>query len=106
MRGNRGFGGTYDKQKRTGRSRPGTILVRGLCYTTTASSLRTFFTRTGVVTSVAVEFDPVIGIGTGQALVNFASPDAAEVAIRTLDGHEFLGSVINVVPLTFEIMRH
>ena len=72
------------------------LYVGNISFSSTEADLRDLFGRHGSVASVGVPTDRETGRPRGFAFVEMESTDAAEDAIRALDGSEFGGRTIKV----------
>lgn len=75
---------------------PKNIYVSNISYKTTEAVLRELFSACGEVTSVRIITDKMTGKSRGFGFVEFASDEAGEQAIATLNGREVDGFAIRV----------
>lgn len=72
------------------------LYISNLAYSTTDSTLKTFFEIAGAVLSVKVIIDRDSGRSKGFAFVEMLSEEAVNNAIATLDGKELDGRSLRV----------
>ncbi len=72
------------------------LYVGNLPFTTTEDELRSVFAQHGTVESVAVITDRETGRARGFAFVEMADANAAQAAMRSVDGTELGGRTLRV----------
>lgn len=75
---------------------PTKLFVGGLSFNTTDSGLQDAFAQHGTVTSASVITDRDTNRSKGFGFVEFETEEAAQAAIKALDGKELDGRAINV----------
>lgn len=72
------------------------LFIGNLSYKATEKDVKDFFSKAGVVLSVRVPKDMSTGLSRGIAIVEMDSIEAAEDAMKGLDGSKFMGREIRV----------
>ena len=72
------------------------LLVAGLSFATSAERLREFVGRVGGVESATLVTDGSTGQSRGFGFVEMASVEAADAAVRALDGQELDGRSLHI----------
>ena len=72
------------------------VFVRGLPHSLDQSTLQQFFSSFGAIESCRVQKDQVTGQSKGFGFVKYTTIEAAEEAIKSLDGSFLSGSQIQV----------
>lgn len=72
------------------------IFIRGLPASLDQATLQQLFQSFGAIESCRVQKDQVTGLSKGYGFVKYASIEAAEHAIKSLDGSSLGGSQIQV----------
>ena len=72
------------------------VFIRGLPVSLDQSTLQQLFQSFGAIESCRVQTDQVTGHSKGYGFVKFATIEAAEDAIKSLDGSSLSGSLIQV----------
>lgn len=72
------------------------LYVGNLSYNVTENDIQDLFAQQGSVTEVNLMVDKVSGRTRGFAFVTMATKEAAEAAIQTLNGKDFMGRALTV----------
>ncbi len=72
------------------------LYVGGLPYSSTEKELEDLFATHGTVTSVTIIKDRDSGQSKGFGFIEMSEDDAAQAAIKALDGYELGGRKLNV----------
>ncbi|KAL1952740.1 hypothetical protein VTO42DRAFT_4297 [Malbranchea cinnamomea] len=78
----------------------GRLFVRNLSYDTTEKDLEPVFSRFGKIEEIHVAFDTRHSSSKGFAYVQYFDPDAAVEAYKELDGKDFQGRLLHILPAT------
>ncbi|KKZ65925.1 multiple RNA-binding domain-containing protein 1 [[Emmonsia] crescens] len=76
----------------------GRLFLRNLLYNASESDLEPLFSSFGKIDEIHVAFDTRHSKSKGFAYVQYADPDAAIQAYKTLDGKVFQGRLLHVLP--------
>ncbi|KAL4972684.1 hypothetical protein BDW66DRAFT_169407 [Aspergillus desertorum] len=76
------------------------LFIRNLSYETTGSDLEPVFSPFGKIEEIHVAFDTRFATSKGFAYVQYADPDAAVKAYKSLDGKNFQGRLLHILPAT------
>ncbi|EEP81774.1 multiple RNA-binding domain-containing protein 1 [Uncinocarpus reesii 1704] len=76
----------------------GRLFLRNLPYNTTEEDLRSLFTRFGKIEELHVAFDTRHSTSKGFAYAQFVDPDSAIEAYKELDGRDFQGRLMHILP--------
>ncbi|PLN78350.1 putative pre-rRNA processing protein Mrd1 [Aspergillus taichungensis] len=86
------------------------LFVRNLAYDTTESTLGSLFAPFGTIEEIHVAFDTRVSKSKGFAYVQFIDPESAVEAYRNLDGKQFEGRLLHILPAsakkTYKIDEH
>ncbi|KAL4993851.1 multiple RNA-binding domain-containing protein 1 [Aspergillus recurvatus] len=86
------------------------LFIRNLSYETTDSDLEPVFSPFGKIEEIHVAFDTRFTTSKGFAYVQFADPDAAVEAYKNLDGKNFQGRLLHILPAsqkkTYKLDEH
>jgi len=74
------------------------VFVANIPWAATREDLQSHFVQFGAVDSVRIISDRESGRSKGYGFVNFVDAAAAEKAISSLDGTEFMGRTLSVRP--------
>ncbi|KAL2868818.1 RNA-binding ribosome biosynthesis protein MRD1 [Aspergillus lucknowensis] len=74
------------------------LFVRNLSYETTESDLQPLFTPFGKTEEIHIAFDTRSTTSKGFAYIQYADPDAAVEAYKNLDGKQFQGRLLHILP--------
>ncbi|EEQ86304.1 pre-rRNA processing protein Mrd1 [Blastomyces dermatitidis ER-3] len=90
---NESFDANIGQLRETGR-----LFVRNLLYNASESDLESLFSPFGKIDEVHVAFDTRHSKSKGFAYVQYADPEAAIQAFKTLDGKVFQGRLLHILP--------
>ncbi|GAB1214910.1 Multiple RNA-binding domain-containing protein 1 [Aspergillus terreus] len=76
------------------------LFVRNLPYDTTEADLEPVFGPFGRVEEIHVAFDTRVSSSKGFAYIQYVDPDAAVEAYKALDGKNFQGRLMHILPAT------
>ncbi|KAL1988004.1 hypothetical protein VTN96DRAFT_1528 [Rasamsonia emersonii] len=76
------------------------LFIRNLPYDATEADLEPVFSRFGKIEEIHVAFDTRSSTSKGFAYVQYVDPSSAIDAYKTLDGKDFQGRLLHVLPAT------